>query len=297
MEKSVEESYRKAGSIACQALKKGVNMIKPGVSVKKILDETESYITSQGAGIAFPAQIAVNEVAAHYCPGEDDLILKEGDVVKLDVGVHVDGYIADTARTVNLGDKDDLVKASRDALREALKKTTPGTTLSEIGRTIQETITSYNFSPIKNLSGHALSRYEVHAKPTIPNFDTADDTQLKEGQVIAVEPFATTGAGIVYESSNPTIFTLLKEKPVRSPITRQVIHEIKKYKGLPFTSRWLHKSLGEGKTRFALRELKTLGMIQEHPPLLDKAKGFVSQAEHSVIIRDKPRIYTKGDED
>ncbi len=297
MEKNEVESYTKAGIIAYAALQKGLKMIKPGASVKKILDETEEYISSQGAETAFPAQIAINNTAAHYCPAEDDVTIKEGDIVKLDVGVHVDGYIADTARTVNLGDKDDLVKASEDALRQALKKTFPGTTLGEIGRTIQEVITSYGFSPIRNLSGHALARYEVHAKPTIPNFDTGDETQLMEGQVIAIEPFASTGAGIVYESSNPTIFTLVKEKPARSPFTRQALQEIKKYKGLPFTARWLHKKLGVGKTGFALRELKANGSIQEHPPLLDKAKGIVSQAEHSIILMDKPIIYTKGDTD
>ncbi len=297
MDKEPLQKYEKAGSIASQALKRGLSMIKPGASTKKILDETEAYIKSQGAGIAFPAQIAVNEVAAHYCPAEDDTILKEGDTVKLDVGVHIDGYIADTAKTIRLGGQDDLVKASQDALREALKKISPGAMLGEIGKTIQETITSYGFAPIRNLSGHALGRYEVHAKPTIPNIDTGDKTELKENQVVAIEPFASKGAGIVYESSNPTLFTLIAEKPVRSPLTRQVLQEIKKYKGLPFTSRWLYNEHGIGKTRFALRELKSHGMLQEHPPLLDKARGVVSQAEHSVIIKDKPIIYTKGDND
>jgi len=299
MEREILEKYKKAGSISGRALILGKKLVKEGESVVKILDEIDQFIRKEGAIPAFPSQISINNVAAHFCPtDENDVILKEEDVIKLDVGACVDGYIGDNARTFVIGDKHkELQKCSREALNEVLKIIGPDTELQTIGKRIQEVITSYGFSPIRNLSGHGLGRYEVHEVPTIPNFDTGDDSELDYDDVIAIEPFASTGAGVVYESSNPTIFSLVSEKPVRSSITREVLREIKTYHGLPFTTRWLARKFGAGKTAFALRELKVNEMLQEHPPLLDKAQGLVSQAEHSIIIGDKPIVFTKVDDD
>jgi len=296
MEGSEEKSYIKAGQIAFEAVQVGRKLIKVGASMTAVLDEVEKFILGKGAVPAFPAQISLNSVAAHFCPGEEDVILKEGDIVKLDLGVSVDGYIADTAYTVDLGDNKELLEASNKALKEALKIIKPGTTLGEIGSTIQKAVNEFGFVPVRNLSGHGLGRYIIHGPPGVPNFDTNDKTELIEDQVIAVEPFATNGVGTVYESSNSTLFSLVDEKPVRSGMTREVLREIKTYKGLPFASRWLVRKFGQGKTSFALRELSTFGMLESHPPLIEKNKGLVSQSEHSVIVKDKPIIYTKGDE-
>lgn len=288
------ENYKKAGKISFESLNLGEKLIQKGESVAKILDELDDFIRKEGAVPAFPSQISINEVAAHFCPTlEDDIRLKEGDVVKLDTGVCVDGFIADNARTIDLGSNTELLKASIEALDAALKIVRPGVEIRNIGKEIHDVITSYGFSPIRNLSGHGLEKFEVHATPTIPNFDTGDETELQEDDVIAIEPFASTGAGVVYESSNPTLYTLSHERPVRSGMTREVLKKIKTYQGLPFATRWLIQRFGLGKTSFALREMKTLEMLQAHPPLLDKAKGLVSQAEHSVIVKDKPIIFTK----
>ncbi len=296
LSKEVIDKYKEAGKIAHTCLNNGAKLIKVGASMREVLDSIENNIKQMGGKIAFPAQIALNNIAAHYCPtDEEDENFSVGDIAKLDIGVHVDGYVADTAMSVNLGSHDDLLKASRDALNSALKMMTPGTKLGIIGRTIQETIQSYNLSPIRNLSGHGLRRFEIHTKPNIPNVDTKDETVLEEGMVVAVEPFASTGAGIIYESSNPSIFTLRQIKPTRSPITRSVLQSIKEFQGLPFTTRWLTKIHGLGKTRFALRELEQNGSLLTHPPLPDKEGGFVSQHEHSVIVKNKPIIYTKED--
>lgn len=299
MEKEELEFLKQSGRLGAAALRKGTEMIKPGASVVQILDEVEKFIYDNKAIPAFPAQISINNVAAHFCPEDSDKIeIKEDDVVKLDVGVAVEGYIADNARTTCVNGHDDLVKASRDALNSALKLVRPGVQVSEIGKIVHETIDSYGFSPVRNLSGHGLERFEVHAGPTIPNFDTGDNSyELEENDVIAIEPFASDGAGIVYESSNPTVFTLINEKPTRSMITRQVLAEIKKFQGFPFTTRWLKRKFGEGKVNFALREMRGKDMIQAHPPLLDKGKGLVSQAEHSMIVREKPIVYTKEEDD
>ncbi len=297
MDKEVLESYRKAGRIAQEALLHGKTLIKPGEKLLAVCDSVEEFIASKGAKTAFPAQISVNNIAAHYCPDfEDKTEFQQGDLVKLDVGVHVDGYVGDNALTVDLGDHKELVQASKDALSAALKLVKPGITISELGRAIHEAIKSYNLSPIKNLSGHGLGRFEIHTSPSIPNFDTGDNTGLEEGTAIAIEPFATNGAGSIYESSNATIFSQHSTKPVRSPFAREILRSIEQYEGLPFAKRWLVKKFGPGKTAFGLKELLKVNILQEHPPLPEKGKGLVSQAEHTIIVLDKPIITTQLDD-
>jgi len=107
--------------------------------------------------------------------------------------------------------------------------------------------------------------------------------------IFAIEPFASTGAGIVQDSGNATVFELSNKKPVRNPITRQVLKEIESYDNLPFTTRWLTRKFGS-KAKFALREMEQLGMLHSHPPLADKDKGMISQAEHSILIDDEGKV-------
>ncbi len=293
MDEETLQKYIDAGKIASEALHYGKSLIVKGAKVIEILDKVEEKIAELGGKLAFPAQISLNEFAAHSCSDLNDETVLSEEVVKLDVGVHLDGFIADNALTVDLSGKySDLIKASREALNNALKVIKPGVTLSEIGKVIHETITSYGFAPIKNLSGHGLGKYQIHTKPSVPNFDNGNDNVLNEGDVIAIEPFASTGAGIVEESSPPTLFTLIGEPSVRDPITRTVLREIETYNHLPFTKRWLEKKFGVPKTNFALRVLKRTGHLHEHPPLFDKNRGMVSQAEHTVIVMEEPIITT-----
>ncbi len=293
MDKEVLDKYVKAGKIASEARDFGKNLIKVGASLLEVSDKIENKIKKLEGKLAFPVQISLNDVAAHNCADPDDETkFKEGDICKLDIGVHVDGYVADTAVTVDLGEHDDLVKASQEALNEALKIIKPGITLAEIGQKIQDSITKYGFAPIKNLSGHGLGRYVIHGPPTIPNFNTNDNTPLTEDQVIAIEPFATNGSGMIYESDKANIFMLKEKKPVRSSITRAVLKEIEKYNGLPFTTRWLAKKFPLFKVNFALRELLQKESIKKYPPLPEKNHGLISQAEHTVIFKDKPIITT-----
>lgn len=291
MDEEIINKYKEAGRIASQALKLGKDLIQPGKDMLEAVTKIEEFIIDEGGFPAFPPQVSLNSVAAHFYPDEE-YIFKEGDLAKLDVGVSIDGYIADNAVTYDLGNNKDLVDASREALNEALKLVRPGVKVREISAKIQEVITSKGFVPVKNLSGHGLDRFDVHSSPSIPNIDFENETVLEEGMVIAIEPFASNGAGIVYESSNATIFTLVNEKPLRRPDSRRVLQEIKKYNGLPFSSTALFKVFGKPKTLFALREMKQLDMLREHPPLVDKNKGLVSQAEHSVLVLKEPIVYT-----
>lgn len=287
------EKWRKASRIAAEALDYGKGLIKKNASYMEVTEKIEKRIFELGGKPAFPVQMSLNDVAAHFTldPGEDIKLYEH--LVNLDVGVHVDGCIGDTALTVDLsGQHAELVKASREALDMAIRAAEEGAALGEIGRAIHDTITSYGFSPVKNLSGHGLSSYNIHDKPSIPNFDTGDKTRLGKG-FYAIEPFATNGAGMIYESGSGTIFSLIQKKPARGAITRRVLQEIDSYQGLPFCTRWLAKKFPIGQLKFALRELLKLEVIREYPPLPDKNRGLVSQAEHTILVGERVEVLTK----
>lgn len=287
--------WKKACKIAAQALDYGIPLIKPGKSVLEVIEAVEKKILALGGEMAFPAQISLDSTAAHSCPDTDDKTVFESQMAKLDVGVHINGWIGDNARTVDLsGEQGELVQASRDALEAAVKLMMPGTTLGEVGRAIQEAISKRGFAPVRNLSGHGLGQYIVHSPPSIPNFDTGDATKLQENQVFAIEPFATTGQGLVIDTSNATIFSIVQRKPQRDKGAMQILKHCEQYNGLPFASRWLHGLLPQFRLRLALRALKMSGAMRDYPPLVEKTRGLVSQAEFTVLVKDKPTVLTKA---
>jgi methionyl aminopeptidase len=280
------DKWKEASKIAAQALKYGASLIKPGASLLEVTELTEKKIFELGGKPAFPVQISCDAIAAHYCAVPNDSTIFEKQVASIDVGVHVDGCIGDNATTVDLsGENATLVKASRDALNSAISAVKEQATLGEIGSAIHDTITKLGFAPIRNLSGHGLGIYKVHTKPSVPNYDTGDSSKIMN-MAFAIEPFATNGKGVIYESGNPSIFTLTNKKPVRNRMTREIIKQIESYNGLPFCTRWLTDKFREGVVMFALREMTNLEMLHEHPPLVDQDKGLVSQAEHTIYIED-----------
>src|SRR3989338_4896733 len=290
MDIQTKQNYIKAGRISAEALEYGKSLIRKGNSLLESTELIEKKIFELGGKPAFPVQMACNETAAHFCADDDDKTIFESQVISLDLGVHVDGAIGDTAYTIDLSGKyDELVKAAQKALEEALKIVAVGIELREIGKTINNAITSYGYKPVRNLSGHGLDLFGIHTKPTIPNIDNGDKNVLKKGMAFAIEPFATTGSGVVADSGLATVFMLEHVRPVRSPITRDVLKEIATYEGLPFAKRWLTKKFG-AKANFALRELRQLGMINEFPPLVEVNKGIVTQAEHSILIDDEGEV-------
>lgn len=292
MQEEILEKYAEAGRIAAQALAYGATLIVVGAKVRDILDEVERFILDRGGGIAFPAQISINDVAAHFCPAEDDdLALRKGDVVKLDVGAHIDGYVGDNAVTVNLDpddeEKERLVEASRAARDAAITIARAGVTPDELGAVIEHEITRRGFQPVRNLSGHGLARYVIHTAPSIPNYPNGDRRPLRAGQVIAIEPFATTGKGSIHNAGDATLYALSAHKGVRSPLARELLERIKGFDGLPFTTRWLSREFGAGKTRLGLAQLKQAGVLHEYPPLPEEGRGLVSQSEHTILITEE----------
>jgi methionyl aminopeptidase len=278
----------KAGEIARQVKKEVSTMIKPGAKLYDIAEFVERRIVELGGKPAFPCNLSINEIAAHYTPYKgDNSVLKEGDYLKLDLGVHVDGYIADTAVTFRVGmEEDDLMAASKEALENAISVIRAGVKISEIGKVIEETIRGYGFNPIVNLSGHKIDRYKLHAGVSIPNIYRPNDSYvLKEGDVIAIEPFATTGAGQVIEVPPALIFMHIRDRPVRMAQARRLLIHIKKeYNGLPFAYRWLQGFMPEGQLKLALAQLDRVGAIYSYQILKEVRGGLVSQFEHTVIV-------------
>jgi len=294
MDTETKESYRKAGKIAAEALAYGKSLIKKGELVVDVCDKIEAKIKELGGEPAFPAQISLNETAAHYCPDKDDDLVFGDDVVCLDVGAHVDGYIGDNACSIDLSGKNEkLIEASQKALEEAEKILKVGIKVCEIGKVIEETIKSYGFEPVRNLSGHGLDQHNVHTKPTIPNFDNGDETRLEKGMAFAIEPFATTGNGLIEEKGLPNVYSLFGKKSVRLPAIRKIMLELEKLDGMPFTRRWLYSKFTPAQVKMALMQFKQLDILKDYPPLVERTNGLVSQAENSFIVDEKIEKITK----
>jgi len=290
------EELKKACKISAQALDYGKNLIKKCNNLLDVTKKTDEKIIRLGGKIAFPSQVSMNQIAAHFCPTKNNNPVFDNQIVKLDVGAHINGFIGDNACTVDLsGENNELVKASREALNNAIKIIEPGITLGELGRTIQETIMNFGFSPVRNLSGHGLGKFEVHTKPTVPNYDNGDETEIKKGDIFAIEPFATNGHGIVIETSNPTVFSFVQKKPVRDMTTRQILKKIENYKGLPFAKWWIEEKFPLFRVNLALRQLENLGIIKGYPPLAERDNGLISQAENTILVDKKAIVLTKSD--
>ncbi|MCD6481373.1 MAG: type II methionyl aminopeptidase [Thermoplasmata archaeon] len=271
--------YKEAGKIAGEARRKGIAYVKEGRSYLEVAEYIEDYIL-QRAELAFPVNISVNSTAAHYTPSKhDEKVFKRGDVVKIDVGAHVDGYIGDTAATVEVGTSlyADLIETAKMALHEAIRVVKAGVKIEEISRAIEEKIIEQGFVPVKNLQGHSLERYNLHAGISIPNYYRKMGRRLKEGEVIAIEPFVTNGDGIVVDEGIGNIYRLSSNSPM--------VREIKKrFHGLPFAERWLYDIYGE-KTPLKIAFLMKRRLIAPYFKLVEVKGGIVSQAEHTLYVK------------
>ena len=296
MEKEILEKYIKAGKINQEAKELARKLLKPGIKVLDLAEDIEKFIKEKGAGIAFPVNISINDIAAHFTPDiNDTLTLKEGDLVKVDIGTHIDGYIGDSAFTVNFGDRNDvLIKAAEDALEQFIKEVRPGKTVDELSLLIEEVVKSHGVNPIRNLAGHTLEQYTQHGQLSIPNGHVPIKQELKEGQVIGMEVFTTTGEGLVKESSPTLIYMLSIPKPVRLRESRKILElVINEYQTLPFARRWLKNVGGPVSLQLALKELIDKEVLHEYPPLREKSNALTAQAEETIIIQDKPIITTR----
>ncbi len=282
------DDFKEAGKIAGKVRKESIKLVMPGASVLDIAETLEQMIIEEGAIPAFPANISCNSVAAHYTPEhETDRVLGDEDVVKIDVGAAVNDGIGDTAHTIDLSGKhENLVKSTKEALDAAIAMAKPGVKVGDIGAVIEEKIKSYGFKPVSNLSGHMILPGVLHAGVNIPNVKTSDPYQLQEGEIFAIEPFASSGSGFVSDMDEVEIFSLYSLNPVKMRQSRQILnHVVQERRLLPFAERWLNKKFNSRLTvSAALKEMLREHIIQGYPPLKDSEGGLVSQAEHTILI-------------
>jgi methionyl aminopeptidase len=296
MEKEIHEKYLQAGMIAAEVLQYGRGLVKEGAKLVDIAEAIERKTEELGGKPAFPVNISINEIAAHYSPTlHDKVVVKAADYVKLDVGVHVDGWIADTATTIRLSGEDKLIKCANRMLAVALPMFRPGVSLADIGRTIEEVAKEFKLNPVRNLTGHSLARYDLHAGSVVPNIVTSSNKILVEGEVYAVEPFCTPGGGWVKDAEPPMIFRWLADRPVRLAEARKVLQLGKtEFSGLPFAKRWVEKRMNDVKLELAIRQAVSSGALHPYSILKESSGAPVAQAEHTVIVAEKPVVTTEA---
>lgn len=294
MEQEILDKYIKAGKIAAEVLQFGKSLVKTDALTIEIAEKIDKKILELGGKPAFPVNISINDMAAHWHPQlNDKTIIKEKDYVKIDVGVHVDGYMGDTASTARVAGKDELIICSEKMLEKAISMFKPGTTISEIGEAVENLCRELGFNPIRNLTGHSIDRYDVHAGRIIPNVKNDSKYQLRENEICGVEPFCTAGNGFVKESGKPMIFRWIVDRPTRLLEARKILELSRtKFERLPFAKRWIQKQFSPLKVELALKELTNSNALYGYGPLREVSGEPVAQSEHTIIVREKPIITT-----
>ena len=288
------DSLKKAGKIA-QEVKKFINpKIKQGESVFKLVESTETKIRELGGECAFPVNVSINNIAAHYTSPlkDDNLIIQSGDIVKIDLGVHIEGYIVDTAFTVSFNDEnslENLIQSTQVALEAAKMMIKPEINTREIGKKIETIVKGFNYNPIKELGGHQVERWKVHGKKQVPELGSQGGDVIEEGDVLAIEIFASTGRGSVHATNASYIYELnpyTGRVPLRRKASKQILGFINKnYKTLPFAERWLAKEFQMGVV-FGLEELVRTNKLKAHYVLAEEKGTYVSQSEETVLVTE-----------
>src|SRR5208337_4438410 len=205
--------YEAAGAIIKKI--KGISgtLVRKDARLVDIAERIENMIICEGGQLAFPCTIAINEIASHFTPAKDDgRVFKSGDLAKIDIGASVEGYIADAAFTIEIGTDAHakLICAAEKALAAGISCIRPGVYVGEIGRAIEQAASEEGFRVLKDLLGHSLLRYRLHGGLTIPNYDNGSDMRIREGDVLAIEPFVTAGSGIINRVDGGNIYQLLR---------------------------------------------------------------------------------------
>ncbi|MFX1408963.1 MAG: type II methionyl aminopeptidase [Promethearchaeota archaeon] len=287
------QDYIKAGKAVIAAKKLAKEIIHPGASFLEIANKCEEEIIKNGAKLSFPINMSLDEIAAHYSPPiDDDTLVPERGLLKIDLGSHFNGYIADSAFTVNIdGDPklQNYIDAAEAGLEAAIALFKPGTKLYELGGAIEDKIKSYDLKPIRNLGGHELKQYNLHAGPFIPNYMEKSHNQiLKPGDAFACEPFATSGEGLVENGDKAFIYRFVKK------LTKNIPYDLKNYmnkiennfRRLPFSPRWIENNNLIPKKRIMriIDDFLRKKILDNYPILLERARKPVAQQEHTIVI-------------
>ncbi|HMK53471.1 MAG TPA: type II methionyl aminopeptidase [Methanobacteriaceae archaeon] len=293
------ENYLKAGKIVKEVRELALKEVSAGMKVLDLVNLIEGEIITKGAFPAFPCNISINEVTAHYTsPPGDESIINGGDLVKIDLGAHVEGFIADSAISVSIeGDndyssehynpqfQDEIIEAANEALNTAISTIKAGVEVGKIGKEVEKSIHIRGLKPVANLTGHSMDQWILHSGLSIPNIKENNNHKLEEGDVLAIEPFVTDGVGLVGDMNDAFIFRFLRNRPLRMVQARKLLEKIKtEYKVLPFAQRWLESGEKPVKINMAMRQLISSRAVYPYHVLREKSGARVAQAEHTVIV-------------
>ncbi len=284
------EKFRLSGRILRETREEMKTLVKENMLVIDICEKVEGLIRAKGGKPAFPCNVSINEVAAHYTsPPDDTLRIPEGSTVKVDLGVHVDGYVTDTAFTVSFNPEGrSMASTAEQALKTAIESIHGDMALGKIGSLIEATIKNRGFKPISNLTGHSVGRYLIHAGTSIPNVAQVSLTKLKAGEVYAIEPFVTLpeAVGRVDDGPQKTIFRLLKAKSVKGETAKKLLKYIEaNFRTLPFAERWLIDVVPKDQHKNAFKELLASKAIMSYSVFVEASRKPVAQAEHTVLLK------------
>ena len=286
------EKFRLSGRILRETREEMKTRVREKMLIIEVCEKTESLINKKGGKPAFPCNVSINEVAAHFTsPPNDERRIPEKSVVKVDLGVHVDGYVTDTAFTVCFNaEHKKMTDAAEFALKTATENIRAEMPTSKIGGLIENAIKNRGFKPISNLTGHSVGRYLIHAGTSIPNVSQLSLAKVKAGDIYAVEPFVTLpeAYGRVEDGSETTIFRMVKEKSLKNPFAKQLLKHIEAYhKTLPFAERWLTGIVPKEKHPEAFKELLRSRAIMGYPVFIEASGKTVTQAEHTVLVTEE----------
>jgi len=296
--REVLQKYEKAGKIAREVREEARKFVHEDMLLVDICERVESLIRKKGGKPAFPCNVSVNEIAAHYTsPPMDKQVVPKGSIVKVDIGAHIDGYIADTAVTVCFSQEQrNFVDTAEKALETGVKVLRHGLSFSRFGSIVERVIRDNGFKPVSNLTGHQVGRYLIHAGKSLPNISHFSISKINEGEIYAVEPFVTVAdaAGRVENRSDTYIFRFLKQKTLKNPYAKQLLDFIKgNFFTLPFAERWLHGVVPSKDFREAFSELISSKSLMSYPVFIEASGKPVAQAEHTVLIeKDGCRVLT-----
>lgn len=290
---------KEVGAASAEAMVYAARQIKPGVKLLDVANSAEKFLKDKGFGLAFPINLSINSQAAHYTPTVDDVkVFSANDIVKVDFGAEKNGMLGDGAITVDLSGKNQkMVEIAEKALDNAISAVRHGVSVCDIGKAIAETVEGSGFSVVKNLGGHGIKEHDLHAELFIPNYDNADFTVLEEGMVVAIEPFITTGKGLVTDSDICEIYSYIGDAQLRSPEARKILGHIAVHNSKePFAARWF-SGLVESKFRLyvAFAELARSGALEPHPTLVEISGKDVAQAEAQLLVgKDGCEVLTRA---
>jgi methionyl aminopeptidase len=281
------ETLREAGQIASCARNWAAETIKPGYLMRNLQEGMETLIRDAGAFPSFPAQTSRNQIAAHYCSSPTDTSrFEENDLVKIDVGAHIDGLVVDTGVSADLsadGRWSAMISAASDALDAAIAMCSPDMEVDDIGERVGEVISSAGFKPVLNLTGHGLGRWVLHDRPNIPNDRIGAKGSLEAGSIFAIEPFATSGKGYIKEEGQAEVFLLSEEPKASNKIDAESLGAIRACNGLPFARRYF-KKLPKKPFERTLKELIRQGAVREYEPLVEVSGAYVGWKEHTIYL-------------